>query len=112
MQFLIVARVSAEPEAGAPARKELVEAVLDFDEALAKAGVLVAAEGLNPGFGGARICAFWIIDVSSKGQAISWALNVPCVAGGEALEVRQVRDVTEIPDEILWPVRAAPEVAA
>ena len=106
MKFLIMARVSAEPDAGVLPRDKLAEAMLDFDEALANAKVPVAAEGLCPGYAGARRCAgFWIIDVSSEQEAISWALRIPRVAGGEDIEIRQVNGATEIPEEMLAPER-------
>lgn len=112
MKFLIMARASAEPDAGVLAR-ELAEAMLDFDESLGNAEVPVAAEGLNPGGAGARTCAgFWVIDVSSQQEAISWALRVPRVTGGEDIEIRQVHDVTEIPEEMLVPELAMREVTA
>jgi hypothetical protein len=107
MNFLIMARASAAPETDTAPRAELVEAMLDFDEALREAGVPVPAEGLYPGSEDTRTCgAFWIIDVSSEEQAVSWARRVPRVAGSEPIEVRGVDDTTEIPQEVLWPVSA------
>jgi hypothetical protein len=107
MNFLIMAKARAAPETDTHPREELVEAMLDFDEALSRAGVPVPAVGLNPGSQDARICgAFWIIDVSSREQAISWARRVPRVTGSEPIEVRGVDDATEIPEEALWPVPA------
>jgi hypothetical protein len=113
MKFVITARAGAQPDAGVFSREELAEAMLEFDEALAKAGVRVAAEGFHPGSEGAGTCAgFWIIDVSSNQEAVGWALRVPRVAGSEAIEVFQVHDATEIPEEIRRPEPAEPEVAA
>ena len=113
MKFLIMARVSAEPDTGVLPRDKLAEAMLDFDEALANANVPVAAEGLRPGCAGGRRCAgFWIIDVSSEQEAISWALRIPRAAGGEDIEIRQVNGATEIPEEMLAPEPATREVAA
>lgn len=113
MKFLIVARASAEPDAGVLPRDKLAEAMLDFDEALANAKVPVAAEGLQLGCAGARTCAgFWITDVSSEHDAIIRALRIPRAAGGEDIEIRQVNGATEIPEEMLAPEPATREVAA
>ena len=91
MKFVVMGRANAESEAGVLPGRALVEAMLEFDEALAEAGVLVAAEGLHPSSEGARICysrgkptvidgpfatreviaGFWMIDVTSKEEAIS-----------------------------------------
>jgi hypothetical protein len=107
MNFLIMARASAAPEAGIHPRAALVEAMLDFDEALREAGVPVPAEGFYPGSEDTRICgAFWIIDVSSEEQAIGWARRVPRVAGSDPIEVREVIDTTEVPDDMFRPVPA------
>jgi hypothetical protein len=98
MKFLIVARTSSEPDAGVLPRDKLAKAMLDFDEALANAKVTVAAEGLHPGYTGARTYArFWIIDVSSKQEAISWALRIPRAAGVGYIAIRQVNGAMESP---------------
>jgi YCII-related domain len=49
------------------------------------------------------ITGFWIIDVTSQGEAIRWALRIPCLADGEAIEIRPVYDATEFPEEMLSP---------
>jgi hypothetical protein len=107
MNFLIMARASAAPEAGAHPRAELVEAMLDFDDALGEARVPVPAEGFYPGSEDTHRCgAFWIIDVCSEEEAISWARRVPRVTGSEPIEVREVVGTTEILDDMLRPVPA------
>jgi hypothetical protein len=76
--------------------------MLDFDEALADAKVPAAAEGLHPGYTGARTCAgFWIINVSSEQEAISWALRIPRAAGGEDIEIPPGQWRHGIPEEML-----------
>jgi hypothetical protein len=108
-------RASAAPEDGA---RELVEAVLDFDDTLAEAGVPVLAKGLSPaparrgGRPGEHGAAFWIIDVSSTEQAIDWALRIPPVAGGESIEIRQLRDAADVLEKMLWPAQPQGEAAA
>ena len=74
----------------------LFAAYMKFNEDMHKAGVLVASEGLNPGAKGARVGiksgkrsvldgpftetkelvgGFYIVDVGSLDEAISWALR-------------------------------------
>jgi hypothetical protein len=56
MRFLITA--AADPNASAPSAPpstELIAAYMRFNEELHKAGVLVAAEGVNPAAKGARV---------------------------------------------------------
>lgn len=101
MKFLITTTACARPETGVLPRKELAEAMLDFGEALATAGVPVEAEGLCAGSGAPSTCAgFLIIDISSEKEAIGWALRLPRVAGGEAIGIRQIHGATEILEEM------------
>lgn len=80
---------------------------------LANAKVPVSAEGVHPGCAGARTCAgFWILDVSSEQEAISWALRIPRAARGEDIEIRQVNGPMEVSEEMLAPEPATREVAA
>jgi len=83
-----------------------------FNEQLAKAGVLLAGEGLQPSEKGARvrfsgdqrsvidgpftetkelIAGFWLWKVGSMEEAIGWAKRCPNPTGDESeLEIRQV----------------------
>src|ERR1700743_3995794 len=75
-----------------------VEAMMKYNEALQKAGVLVALDGLHPPSTGARVSfkggkptvtdgpfaeakevlgGYWIIDVRSRDEAIEWARRCP-----------------------------------
>ena len=58
MRFIITAQPgtdSKQPDTDAPFDEKLFTAYMSFNEEMYKAGVLVAAEGLNPGGQGARI---------------------------------------------------------
>jgi hypothetical protein len=131
MRFMMLVRASQETEAGKLPSKELVTAMGEFNEEMVKAGVMLAGEGLHPSSKGARvtyskgktsvtngpfpatnelIAGFWIIDVSSKEEALKWAARVP-FADGEAVEVRQIFEASDFPSEILSPEQAAKEEA-
>jgi hypothetical protein len=110
MRFMMIVKSSPESEAGAmPTQEELAE-MGRFNEELTKAGVMLAGEGLQSsakgfrvsyGPGGAEtvtdgpfaeakelVAGYWIIEVSSKAEAVEWAKRVPFREG--ELEVRQV----------------------
>lgn len=102
--------------------EEMLESVGRFNEELIRAGILVAAEGLeDPSqsvvvdhsgetpvvtdgpygetkelFGG-----FYIIDVSSKEEAIEWAKRLPAVPGSKC-EIRRVPSIDEFPQDNEW----------
>ncbi|HJR01342.1 MAG TPA: YciI family protein [Methylomirabilota bacterium] len=129
MRFMMLVKASKESEAGMLPSKELIAAMGDFNEEMAKAGVLIAGEGLQPSSKGARItysgakrsvtdgpfaetkellAGFWMIDVKSKADAIAWASRVP-FADGEVVEVRQVFETSDFPTEVMPPEEAARE---
>jgi len=81
-----------------------------FNDELAKAGVMLAGEGLQPSSKGVRIsfagtkrtvrdgpfaetkelvAGFWIWQVKSKQEALEWAKRIPFFQG-EEVEIRQV----------------------
>jgi hypothetical protein len=121
MKFMILVKASADSEAGVmPTTEQFVE-MGKFNEELVKAGVLLAAEGLQSSAKGARIvfengkktvvdgpfaetkeliAGFWIIQVRSREEAIEWAKRAPNphFGGDTNLEVRQVFSVEDFGD--------------
>src|SRR5712691_6601653 len=129
MRFMMLVRADKNTEAGVLPSKELVAAMGQFNEEMVKAGVLLAADGLQPSSKGARIkfsrgkrtvtdgpftetkeliAGFWMIQVKSKEAAIEWAKRVP-FADGEVIEIRQVFEASDFPPEILPAAAAARE---
>ena len=121
MRFMMQVRANKNSEAGVLPSKELVAAMGKFNEEMAKAGVMLAGDGLQPSSKGARvtfsgakrtvtegpfpeakelIAGFWMIQVKSKQEAIEWAKRVP-FADGEVVELRQVFEASDFPPEIL-----------
>ena len=112
-RFMMLVKASADSEAGVmPTTEQFVE-MGKFNEELVKAGVLLAAEGLQSSAKGARIvfengkktvvdgpfaetkeliAGFWIIQAKSLAEAVEWARRAPNPHfGGETnIEVRQV----------------------
>ena len=112
MRFMMIVKATTESEAGVMPKEELLAAMGRYNEELAKAGALLAGEGLHPSSRGARvrfsgvqrtvatgpfaparelIAGFWLIQAGSLGEAIDWAKRCPNPMGGESeIEIRQV----------------------
>ena len=132
MRFIITAQASADspaPDHDGGLDAALLTAYMRFNEEMHQAGVLVASEGLNPAARGARIAVakgkryvvdgpfteskelvggFYIVEVGSLEEAISWALRAPSGLGtDDVLEVRQLTGAGDVPPQVLDIIRAA-----
>jgi hypothetical protein len=114
MRFMVMVKATPESEAGVMPSQELLAAMGRYNEELVQAGVLLAAEGLQPSSKGARvrfsgakrtvvdgpfaetkelIAGFWLIQVKSLDEAIEWVKRCPNpMEGGGEIEIRQVFD--------------------
>jgi hypothetical protein len=112
MQFMIIQKATKDSESGVPPTTDQIARMVNFHEELAKAGVLLDAQGLHPSSKGARIrisgkkrtvidgpftetkelvAGFWVIQVKSKEEAIEWFKRVPNVWPEDVeIEIRQV----------------------
>jgi hypothetical protein len=136
MRFMLLVKASKESEAGEPPTKDLMAAMGRFNEEMAKAGVLLAGEGLQPSSKGARvrfpggkrpsvtdgpfaetkelIAGFWMIQVRSKAEAVEWASRAPAPMGpgkDSEIEVRQVFEASDFPADVFPPEEVAKEDA-
>jgi hypothetical protein len=113
MKFMVIVKANQESESGALPDPELLSAMMKYNEQLAKAGVLLAAEGLHASSKGARvrfsgdkrtvidgpfsetkelIAGFWLWQVKSKEEAIEWVRRCPNPCHGDTeIEIRQVQ---------------------
>lgn len=131
MRFMMLVKASKDSEAGKLPSKELIAAMGRFNEEMAKAGVLLAGEGLHASSKGTRVtftggkrvmtdgpfaetkellAGFWMIEVKSKVEALEWASRIP-FTDGEVVEVRQVFEASDFPPEVFPPDDAAREEA-
>jgi len=131
MRFMMLVKASEDSEAGMLPTRELVAAMGEFNKAMAKAGVLLAAEGLQASSKGTRVtfsggkrlmtdgpfaetkellAGFWMIQAKSKAEALEWAARIP-FTDGEVVEVRQVFECSDFPPEVFPPEGAAREEA-
>jgi hypothetical protein len=109
----------ASPGAMPPA--DHIAAMMKYNEALTKAGVLLALDGLHPPSAGARVTfsggkptitdgpfseakevigGYWMIQVRSRAEALEWASRCPAT-DNEVIEVRQVQEMADFPPEVL-----------
>ncbi len=117
MRFMVMVRADKTTESGALPDEKLLAEMGRFNEELVKAGVLLAAEGLQPSSKGARvkfsgakrtvtdgpftetkelIAGFWILQVKSKEEAIEWMKRCPNPLPGESvIEIRQVYEASD-----------------
>lgn len=125
MRFMITAAPGpndAKAQADAPLDERLFAEYMKFNEDMMKAGVLIAAEGLNPDGKGARveisggkravvdgpfaetkelIGGFYLIEVASREEAIEWALRCPVGLGhDEILTIHQMTELSDIPPRL------------
>jgi hypothetical protein len=99
---------------------ERVRAMMQYNEALKDAGVLITLDGLHPPSMGARVSfaggkplvtdgpfteakevlgGYWMIDVKSREEAIAWAKKCPA-SENEIIEIRQVQEMTDFSPEV------------
>ncbi len=132
MRFMVIVKATRNTEAGMMPSEELLGAMGKFNEELAKAGVLLAAEGLQPSSRGARvkfsggkrtvvdgpfaetkelIAGFWLWQCKSKAEAIEWVERCPDPMPGEesVLEIRQVFEAEDFGAEFTPEMRAQEE---
>jgi hypothetical protein len=113
MRFVAMVKATQASENGVmPSEQELAE-MGKFNEELARAGVMLAGEGLHPSSRGARVkfsgkkrtvvdgpfaetkelvAGFWILQCKSKEEAIEWIKRCPnpFPEGESEIEIRQV----------------------
>ena len=131
MRFMILLKADRNTEAGALPSQELLAAMGKYNEELAKAGVLLAGEGLQPSSKGARvkfagekrtvtdgpftetkelIAGFWLFQARSKEEAIEWVKRCPNPLDGEAeIEIRQVFEAEDFGPALTPELREAEE---
>ena len=112
MRVMVIIKANKDTEAGVMPSEQLLTEMGNFNEALVKAGVMLAGEGLHPSSKGKRvrfsgskrsvidgpfaetkelIAGFWLWQVKSMDEALEWVKRCPNPTGAESeIEVRQV----------------------
>ena len=108
------------PQEGFAPPADAVEKMMKFNEDLAKAGALIALDGLTPPSMGARVRysdvgptvtdgpfpeskevvgGYWIIRAGSREEAIEWARKVPA-GPNDIVEVRPIFEMDDFPQDV------------
>jgi hypothetical protein len=119
MRFMVLVKASEESEAGVMPSEELLAEMGKYNEELAKAGVMLAGEGLHPTSKGKRVrfsgkertvidgpfaetkellAGFWLLQAKSMDEALEWVKRAPFDQGTE-IEVRPVFEEEDFGEE-------------
>ncbi|HVB33063.1 MAG TPA: YciI family protein [Patescibacteria group bacterium] len=122
MRFMVLVKANKYSEAGAIPNREIFAAMSRYNEQLVDAGVMLAADGLQPSSKGARvkfsgdersvipgpfpetdqlIAGFWLWRAESLEKAIEWLKRAP-FGGGVEIEIRPVSELEDF-GELLTP---------
>jgi len=110
MRVMVIVKAGKDSEAGIMPNTEIITAMGKYNEELAKAGIMLAADGLRPSSTGKRIkftgekrivtdgpftetkeliTGYWLWQVRSMDEAVEWLKRAP-FGGGTEVELRQV----------------------
>jgi hypothetical protein len=128
---MVMVKATAESEAGQLPSTDLLEAMGKYNQELARAGIMLAGEGLQPSSKGARvrfkgsdrtvvdgpftetkelIAGFWLWQVRSMEEAIEWVKRCPNPMLGESeIEIRPVFEVDDFGENMTPELREAEE---
>src|SRR5436853_1226629 len=131
MRVMVMVKANKDSEAGIMPKQKLLAEMGKFNEELVKAGVLLAADGLQPSSKGKRvrfsgekrtvidgpfteskelIAGFWLWQVRSMEEAVEWVKRCPNPHEGEAeIEIRQVFEAEDFGSELTPELRKREE---
>jgi hypothetical protein len=128
MRFMVIVKASKDSETGVMPSEEMLSEMTAYNEELAKAGIMLAGEGLHPSSRGARvrfqgdqrtvtdgpfsetkelIAGFWLWQVNSREEAIEWLKRAPFREG--EVELRQVFETADFGAELTPELREREE---
>jgi hypothetical protein len=129
MRFMVLVPGSPESEAGEMPSTEILGEMTKYNEELARAGVMLAGEGLHPTSRGAKVrfdgsertvidgpfteakelvAGYWVWQCSSREEAIEWLKRAP-FDGGVEIELRQIFEADEFGEQLTPELREANE---
>ena len=129
MRCMVIVKADQDSEKGVMPSQKLLTEMGNFNEELVKAGVLLAAEGLQASSKGKRvkfsganrtvidgpftetkelIAGFWLWQVRSMDEAIEWLKRAP-FDGGTEIEIRQVFETEDFGAEFTPELREQEE---
>jgi hypothetical protein len=129
MRCMVIVKADKDSEKGVMPSRKLLTEMGNFNEELVKAGVLLAAEGLQASSKGKRvkfsgsnrtvidgpftetkelIAGFWLWQVRSMDEAVEWLKRAP-FDGGTEVEIRQVFEAEDFGAELTPELREQEE---
>ena len=129
MRVMVIVKADRQSEAGVLPDKKILTEMGKFNDQLAKAGVILAAEGLHATSKGKRvrfegtkrtvtdgpfteskelIAGFWLWQVKSMDEAVEWLKRAP-FGGGTEVEIRQVFETEDFGDNLTPEIKAQEE---
>lgn len=131
MRVMVMVKATSSSEAGEMPTADVLEAMGKFNEDLARAGVLLAGEGLKPSRQGKRmeiekgkrrvidgpfaetnelVAGFWLWEVRDMDEAIEWARRCPApMPERSQLEIRPVFEADDFGDAMTPELREQEE---
>ena len=122
MRFMVIVKANKNSEAGVLPDEKLLTEMGKYNEELAKAGVLLAGEGLHPSskskrvrFSGAKrtvidgpfpetkelIAGYWIWKVNSIEEAVDWVKRCPNPMNSESdIDIRPIFEAEDFGAEL------------
>ncbi len=131
MRFMVIVKATKDSEAGKMPSEQLLADMGKYNEELARAGVMLAGEGLHPSSKGKRVkfsgpkrtvvdgpfaetkelvAGFWLIQAKSIEEAVEWVKRCPNPHEGESeLEIRPVFEADDFGAEFTPELREQEE---
>ena len=132
MRVMVLIKANEESEAGVMPSEQLLAQMLEFNEELVKAGVMLAGEGLHPSAKGVRVAfsggerkvtdgpfaetkellaGYWLWQVKSMDEAIEWVKRIPNPDPGTegVVEIRPVFEQADFGEELTPELREKEE---
>jgi hypothetical protein len=125
MRVMVLVKANKDSEAGQLPDKKILKDMGAFNEQLAKAGVLLAADGLKASSHGKRVkfngserlvidgpfpetkelvAGYWIWKVQSMDEAVEWLKKAP-FGGGTEVEIRPIFELEDLGGEFTEELR-------
>ena len=122
MRVMVLVKATADSERGDLPTAELLEAMTRYNEELAKAGIMLFADGLKPSSAGKRIAfdgdkrsvidgpfaatnelvaGFWLWQVKDMAEAVAWVKRCPNpMPGPSEIEIRPLYELADFGDAL------------